>query len=83
MLLKGANRDTVGAQKEFEKAIDISRHQSTKWWELKAAIGLANILSNQGRQIEARSLLAPLYGWFTEGFGTIELKEAKIQLEKL
>ncbi len=83
LLLRGTDPDTVGAEKEFEKAIDISRRQSTKWWELRAAISLANILHNQDRRIEARSLLAPLYGWFTEGLATAELREAKALLDEL
>jgi predicted ATPase len=67
----------------FGRAIDIARSQSAKFYELRAATGLARIWQNQGRRDEARNLLAPVYGWFTEGFDTGALKEAKALLDKL
>jgi predicted ATPase len=57
--------------------------QSAKSWELRAATSLARLWRDQGRRAEARDLLAPVYGWFTEGFDTADLKEAKGLLDEL
>jgi predicted ATPase len=65
----------------FRCAIDVSRGQSAKTLELRAAKSLTRLWSDRGRNAEARDLLAPIYGWFTEGFGTPDLKEAKILLD--
>jgi predicted ATPase len=71
------------AEAEFARSIAISRRQQAKSWELRAATSLARLWRSQGREREARELLAPVYGWFTEGFDTRDLKEAKALLEEL
>jgi len=65
------------------KALNIAREQEAKLWELRAAVSLARLRRDQGRRAEAHDLLAPVYGWFTEGFGTPDLKEAKALLDEL
>ncbi|MFQ5684203.1 MAG: hypothetical protein ACE5HC_13125 [Candidatus Binatia bacterium] len=67
----------------FQKAIDLSRRQSAKSLELRAAMSLSRLWQRQGMQKDARQLLADIYGWFTEGFDTADLKEAKVLLDKL
>jgi len=67
----------------YRKALEIAREQEAKLWELRAAVSLAQLRRGQGRRAEARELLAPVYGWFTEGFGTADLKEAKALLDSL
>ncbi len=67
----------------FHQAIDIARRQSAKSLELRAATSLARLWQKQGKQKEARELLAPVYSWFTEGFDTADLKEAKALLDEL
>jgi predicted ATPase len=62
---------------------DRNTQQEAKLWELRAAVSLAWLQRDQGRRAEARDLLAPIYGWFTEGFGTPDLKEAKALLDEL
>jgi len=57
--------------------------QEARWWELRATMSLARLLAKQGRRDEARSMLAEIYGWFTEGFDTADLKDAKALLEQL
>ena len=64
-------------------ALAIAREQGTRGYELRAATSLARLWREQGRRSEARELLAPLYGWFTEGFDTADLKEAKALLDTL
>jgi predicted ATPase len=71
------------AEKLYREALSISQGQEAKLWELRAAVSLARLRRDQGRQAEARDLLAPVYGWFTEGFDTADLKEAKALLEEL
>jgi len=61
----------------------IAGEQEAKLWELRAAVSLARLRRDQGRRAEARDLVAPIYGWFTEGFDTPDLKEAKALLERL
>jgi predicted ATPase len=75
--------DRVGAEASYHEAIAIAQQQSAKLWELPAAASLASLWRGQGRRTEARELLAPVYGWFTEGFGTPVLQEAKALLEEL
>src|SRR5262249_52298700 len=65
----------------FQQALDIARRQQAKSWELRAAMSLARLWQQQGKRAEAHALLAPLYGWFTEGFDTADLQEAKALLE--
>ena len=64
-------------------ALDIARDQQAKWWELRIAVSLARLWQNQGKNTEAYDLLATIYGWFTEGFDTADLKEAEALLEQL
>jgi predicted ATPase len=70
------------AEELYRKALSIAREQEAKLWELRAAASLARLRRDQGRRAEARDLLAPVYGWFTEGFGTADLKEAKALLDE-
>ena len=63
--------------------MNIAEQQEAKLWELRAAVSLARLRRDQGRRAEARDLLAPVYGWFTEGFDTPDLKEAKALLDDL
>jgi predicted ATPase len=67
----------------FQKAISIARNQHAKSWELRAATSLARLWQSRGKRQEACELLAPVYGWFTEGFDTADLKDAKALLEEL
>ena len=75
--------DPAQAEASFGSALAIAREQSTRGYELRAATSLARLWREQGRRGEARDLLAPLYGWFTEGFDTQDLKEAKALLDEL
>lgn len=75
--------DAAKAQAYFERAIAISREQTAKFWELRAAMSLARLWSDQGRRQQAHELLAPVYGWFTEGFDTRDLEQAKALLEQI
>ena len=74
---------TQEAEACFLKAIEIAQQQSAKLWELRAATSLARLWHGQGRRAEAGQLLAEIYGWFTEGFDTKDLQEAKALLEEL
>ena len=67
----------------FVRALDIAHQQQAKTLELRAAISLARLWQQQGKRAEARELLAPIYGWFTEGFDTADLKDAKALLHEL
>jgi predicted ATPase len=67
----------------FGKALDVSRAQGARMFELRAATSLARLWHDQGRHVEARDLLAPVYGWFTEGFDTVDLEDAKALLAQL
>jgi predicted ATPase len=71
------------AQRYFEQALDVARAQQARSLELRAAVSLARLWRGQGRRTEARDLLAPVYEWFTEGFDTLDLKEAKALLEEV
>jgi predicted ATPase len=71
------------AEKRYRKALGIAEEQGAKLWELRAATSLARLRRDQGHHTEARDLLAPVYGWFTEGFDTQDLKEAKALLDEL
>jgi predicted ATPase/class 3 adenylate cyclase len=75
--------DAAKAEAYFERALAVARQQQAKSWELRAAMSLARLWRDQGKVSEARELLAPVYGWFTEGFDTLDLKEAKALLEEL
>ena len=71
------------AEELYHKALSIAEEQGAKLWELRDAASLARLRRDQGRHAEARDLLAPVYGWFTEGFDTQDLKEAKALLDEL
>ena len=75
--------DAAKAQEYFERALAVAREQQAKSWELRAAVSLARLWRHQGKPQQARELLAPVYGWFTEGFDTRDLKEAKTLLDEL
>ena len=75
--------DRAGAEAGYREAIAIARQQSAKLWELRTAMSLTRLWHDQGKRAEARDLLAPVYGWFTEGFGTPVLQEAKALLDEL
>ena len=81
-LLAGAGAVSE-AETAIEQAIDVARRQNAKSWELRGATSLARLCRHQGRQQEAVALLAPIYAWFTEGFDTADLKEAKALLDAL
>ena len=81
--LKSPQADAANAQTYFERALTVARQQQAKSWELRAAMSLARLWRDQGKVQQARELLAPVYGWFTEGFDTRDLKEAKQLLEEL
>jgi len=76
-------RDLAKAEAYFQRALTVARQQQAKSWELRAAMSLARLWRDQGKVQQARELLAPVYGWFTEGFDTRDLKEAKRLLEEL
>ena len=81
--LKSPEPDVAKAEAYFERAIAIARAQQAKSWELRAAMSLARLWRDQGKRDAARDLLAPVYNWFTEGFDTLDLKEAKALLDEL
>jgi predicted ATPase len=75
--------NSAAAEALYRKASNIAREQEAKLWELRAAVSLARLRREQGRHAEARDLLAPVYGWFTEGFATPDLRDAKALLDEL
>ncbi len=81
--LLSPDRDAVKAQTYFERALEIARAQQARSWELRAAMSTARLRRDQGKRRQARDLLAPVYGWFTDGFDTLDLKEAKALLVEL
>jgi predicted ATPase len=81
--LLSSEPDAAKAEAYFEHALAVARQQRAKSWELRAAMSLARLWRDQGKVREARELLAPVYGWFTEGFETRDLKDAKALLEEL
>jgi predicted ATPase len=83
ILLMSATPNEKAAEEHFERALTVARQQQAKSWELRAAMSLARLWRDQGKVRQARELLAPVYGWFTEGFDTRDLKEAKGLLEEL
>ena len=83
MALKLPKPDAAKAEAYFERALAVARQQQAKSWELRASMSLARLWRDQGKVQQARELLAPVYGWFTEGFDTRDLKEAKMLLEEL
>jgi predicted ATPase len=75
--------DRAKAQTHFERALAVARQQQAKSWELRAATSLARLWRDQGKVQQVPELLAPIYGWFAEGFDTRDLKEAKALLDEL
>ena len=83
LLLAQNPSDGAEAEQCFRTAIEIARRQSARSAELRATTSLARLLAKQGRRDEARTMLAEIYGWFTEGFDTADLKDAKALLDEL
>jgi predicted ATPase len=83
LLLARSAETPADAETCFQQALAIARQQQAKSWELRAAMSLSRLWQQQGKRIEAHELLAPIYGWFTEGFDTADLQEAKALLEEL
>ena len=83
LLRERACPDVAAAEASLRMAIDVAQAQCAKGWELRTAILMARLWCEQGKRTEARDLLAPMYSWFTEGFDTPDLKEAKALLEQL
>jgi predicted ATPase len=83
ILLRKTPSDVTAAEAAFMRAIEVARSQQTRTFELRAAMGMARLWRSQDKPQLARQLLAPIYGWFTEGFDTRDLKEAKALLDKL
>jgi len=83
LLIMGDPADKGQAEGCFAVAIEIARRQKARFWELRATTSLARLLKSQGKPEEARSMLAEIYGWFTEGFDIADLKDAKTLLDEL
>jgi predicted ATPase len=83
ILLQQSVSDEQQAEASFRQALDIARHQQAKSWELRAAVSLSRLWQQQGKRDAARALLTPVYGWFTEGFETADLQDARALLETL
>jgi predicted ATPase len=81
--LKGPRPDAAKAERYFRSAIEVARSQQARSWELRAAMSLARLWRDQGKRIDAHDLLASVHGWFTEGFDTDDLKQARILLDAL
>jgi tetratricopeptide (TPR) repeat protein len=82
-ILAKPSGDLSAAEELLHKAIQLARTQGAKWWELRATTSLARLFAKQGKCDEARTMLAEIYGWFTEGFNTRDLKNAKVLLDEL
>ena len=83
VLLRQPETPQSEAETWLQRALDVARRQEAKSLELRAAMSLARLWQQQGKQAEARALLAPIYGWFTEGFDTANLQDAKVLLAEL
>ncbi len=83
LLLEKASPDTSQAETCFQEALDIARQHQAKSWDLRTATSLARLRQSQGKRQDAYALLAQVYEWFTEGFDTADLQEAKALLEQL
>ena len=83
LLLARAAEHHEEAETCFQHALDVARRQQARSWELRAAMSLSRLWQQHGNRDEARALLAPIYGWFTEGFDTADLQEAKALIEEL
>ena len=82
-IARKSDADALKAEKYFERALAVARQQQAKSWELRAATSMARLWRDQGKVHQAHELLAPVYGWFTEGFDTRDLKDAKALLDEL
>jgi predicted ATPase len=82
-MLRQAPPAAAQAEASFQHAVAVARRQQAKAWELRAAMSLSRLWQQQGKRAEARELLAPVYSWFTEGFDTADLQEAKALLDAL
>ena len=83
LLLAKPMPDPIAAERSLVEALEAARRQRARMWELRAATTLAQHRRDQGRAREARDLLAPVYGWFTESFDAPDLQEAKAMLDEL
>ena len=83
LLLMRDRSATAEAENSFRAALEVARAQEAKWWELPASVSLARLLRDTNRRDEARAMLAEIYNWFTEGFDTADLRDAKALLEEL
>ena len=83
LLLALDSANAAAAEQSFREAIEVSRRQSTRLFELEATTSLAHLLDKQGKRDEARAILADIYNWFSEGFDTADLKDAKALLDEL
>jgi predicted ATPase len=83
LLLRQAVPDAPQAEACFQQALDVTRRQQAKSYELRTTMSLSRLWQRQGKHTEARELLAPIYGWFTEGFDTADLQEARTLLDEL
>ena len=81
--LMAPKSEAAKAETYFERALAVAREQQAKSWELRAAMSMARLWRDQGKPQQALELLAPVYGWFTEGFDTLDLQEAKTLLATL
>jgi predicted ATPase len=81
--LKSPEPNAAKAEAYLQRALAVARRQQAKSWELRAAMSMARLWRDQGKVQQARELLARVYGWFTEGFDTLDLKEAKALLDEL
>jgi predicted ATPase len=81
--LKSLAPDAERAEKYFDRALVVARQQQAKSWELRAAMSMARLWHSLGKSQQARELLAPVYGWFTDRFDTFDLKDAKALLDEL
>jgi predicted ATPase len=81
LMCRGATKDE--AEHCFRAALEVARAQQAKWWELRSSVSLAHLLRDTNRRDEARTILAEIYNWFTEGFELPDLKDAKALLDEL
>ncbi len=83
LFLRKEEPDLTRAEQSFRQAIRLAQEQGAKLWELRAIVSLARLLNQQGKRNEARAMLADIYNWFSEGFDTADLKDAKALLDEL
>jgi len=83
LLLRQTGTPQAETETWLQRALDVARRQQAKALELRAALSLSRLWQQQGKRAAARELLVPIYGWFTEGFDTVDLQEAKALLEEL